>query len=148
MPDAHTILLKHAIVMLVLFAALACGAGYYAMHVALDPGAPMHIKSVRALTPIVTPGAEVQFQYLMDRNRQCPNIIVGFMVDPLTNEAVIRFEPLFGGYGPVGENVSTLVRRQAPNKEGRFCYRATFTHWCGDRNYTVTEPDACFEVRK
>jgi hypothetical protein len=134
--------------MLILFAAFAGGAGYYAMDLALDPGTPMKVNAVVPLTPVVHPGDEVQFQYAISRNRRCPNIIIGFIVDPLTNEAVLRFDPVFGGYGAIGENVSTLVRRQAPVREGRFCYRATFTHWCGDRTYTSDEPDACFEVRK
>lgn len=148
LPQSHTILVRHAIIMLSIIAAVAAGAGYYVMERALDPGTPMSVTAVKTLTPVVKPGAEVEFMFSMNRNRRCPALIIGFMVDPSTNEAVLRFDPTFGGYGAIGSGVGTLVRRPAPNREGRFCYRATFTHWCGDKTYTDDEPEACFEVRQ
>jgi hypothetical protein len=72
---------------------------------------------------------------------------MGFWIDPETGRAAVRLPLTSGGYGAIGSNVHTGVSVLAPDAAGRYCYRATLLHICGDDTYTERTPDACITVR-
>lgn len=133
---------------LALMAGIVFGLSSAGLLYVMRPGAPITEHSAQVVTTPVRPGGEVLIRYDNERNRACPSLIYGFLVDEQSGRAVVRYAPEPGGYGLVGRRKVDVVRPVPGDiRAGRYCYRHMIQHVCENEVFITVGVDACFDVQ-
>lgn len=126
---------------LLLLSTIAGIGGYF-----VTPTPPLEFISAKASPVVVEPGGVVTVAYHSVRNRTCKASVAIGWVDSL-GSVVVRFPPITGGLGRVGDNFNAHEVR-APMLPGHYCLRLAGHHECANGDFDVTAPEVCVQVRE